>query len=184
MKQLFPRIYQIDNDPQAHFDAGQYLIGDSAFVPNNYMVPPYKRARNTAYLPPDRHKFNQAVASARVVVEHTFGMLKMRFQSLRSLRSQIDTQLDLERSLNWIRACVLIHNFLAGDAEDDFWADFNMERLERRWEREAEAVRGLWVTYTDGAGGAPPQGTDLQRQFVKTFAEERRYEPAYMYDSD
>lgn len=148
------------------------------------MVPPYKRNRNDVNLARDRHKFNQALASARVVVEHTFGMLKMRFQSLRSLRTQIDTQLDLERALNWIRACVLLHNFLADDNDDDFWEGQSMERLERQWERDARETQRLWREYTERADGYRPRGNDRRRQFGQRFAEERDYEPAYMYDGN
>jgi hypothetical protein len=177
-------VLQVHLNPEAHYDRGQYLIGDSAFVAGDQMVPPYKRNRNDVNLARDRHKFNQALASARVLVEHTFGMLKMRFQSLRSLRTQIDTQLDLERALNWIHACVLLHNFLADDNDDDFWEGQSMERLERQWERDAWETQRLWREYTERADGYRPQGNDRRRQFVQRFAEERDYEPAYMYDGN
>ena len=154
------RIPQIHNNPEAHYDRGQYLIGDSAFVAGDHMVPPYKRNRHDVNLTRERHTFNQALASARVVVEHTFGMLKMRFQSLQCLRTQINTQLDLERALNWIRACLLVHNFLGSDNDDDFWEDHHMARLERQWEQEARETEQLWNDYTEGVNGLRPVGND------------------------
>jgi hypothetical protein len=75
-------------------------MGDAAFVLTDHMVTPFRRACHSIDLPKVQHCFNQALASSQVVVEHPFGMLKMRFQSLHGLRTQIDTQID------WIWACV------------------------------------------------------------------------------
>ncbi|KAG2745057.1 hypothetical protein P692DRAFT_20742656, partial [Suillus brevipes Sb2] len=45
-------------------------------------------------------------------VEHTFAVLKGRFQSLRELRFRIQTEKDLEFSVQWIKCCIILHNMI------------------------------------------------------------------------
>lgn len=161
-------------------------MGDSAFPCSDRCISAYKRVRGTNSLPAEMHRFNQHLASTRVVIEHAFGMLKMRFQSLRTFRSQIDTPTDLYRSLNWTRAAMILHNFLIAQGDvDDFWDDYDMPTLEARFEAEAAEMQDLWETFTADLEPRVPGRRavdDAKRRFVKKFAEDRQYDHAYADD--
>lgn len=100
----------------------KYILADSAYRVSNTCVSTYKGAaavleRNT--------EFNLYVAQARVRNEHTIGILKSRFGSLREMRLRLDSKEDMEPYIDWIRCCVLLHNMLAqlGDAWDEEFAE-------------------------------------------------------------
>ena len=61
--------------------------------------------------------FNDECASTRVLIEHTFGMLKNRWSCLRGLRISIEDKDDEGRATCWIRACVVLHNLLIETAD-------------------------------------------------------------------
>ena len=69
----------------------------------------------------NRRKFNKKVANIRVRVEHCIGILKARFQSLKSLRLKIKNKKDLHRCIYWIRVCCVLHNFLLLDPVEEEW---------------------------------------------------------------
>lgn len=48
----------------------------------------------------------------RVHSEHCYGSLKGRFQSLRELRFQIQSQKDLNYANMWTRCCLILHNLI------------------------------------------------------------------------
>lgn len=48
----------------------------------------------------------------RVRSEHCYGSLKGRFQSLRELRFQIQSQKDLNYANMWTRCCLILHNLI------------------------------------------------------------------------
>ena len=52
-------------DPEEYFSNNQYLIGDSAFCPSNYMVPTFKKPFNADL---DEYKmfFNMMLAKPRI----------------------------------------------------------------------------------------------------------------------
>jgi hypothetical protein len=99
-------------DPEHFFDHNQYIIGDSAyenhwFVVSAYTAPPGEQ------VPPDLAAFNSVMSKARVVSEHTIGLLKGRFPWLRSIRRKITEKVKtLTDILSFLDACVVIHNFL------------------------------------------------------------------------
>src|ERR1700712_5121350 len=57
----------------------------------------------------------------RVKSEHAMGYIKGRFCSLRGLRQRINSPIDQERALTWIKTCIVIHTLISiieNDAED------------------------------------------------------------------
>jgi hypothetical protein len=61
----------------------------------------------------------------RIRSEHALGYLKGRFQSLRQLHQNIDSEREWLLALTWIRVCIIIHS-LAFEVEhivedDTFW---------------------------------------------------------------
>ncbi|KAI9626170.1 hypothetical protein H4Q26_015919 [Puccinia striiformis f. sp. tritici PST-130] len=56
--------------------------------------------------------FNYELSQNRVIVKHTIGMLKNRWQSLKSLSIKILGKKTAERLNTWLCACVVLHNYL------------------------------------------------------------------------
>ena len=80
--------------PISFFGRNQFLLGDSAYPKSRFMLTPYQAAAAEEH---DNICFNETFSSARVVVEHVMGLLKMRWQSLRGLPIQIKHKRDLLR---------------------------------------------------------------------------------------
>ncbi|KAE8952841.1 hypothetical protein PF011_g32582 [Phytophthora fragariae] len=66
----------------------------------------------------DIEAFNMCIAHVRVVNEHTIGVLKGRWACLRELRVQLNKKEYMERILQWITACVVLHNMLLSQNDD------------------------------------------------------------------
>ena len=81
-------------NPRNYFqDERGYILGDSAYRLTNRVIKPFSKKK--ALDPNDRKtkfRFNSALSSARVKVEHTFGILKMRFPILRQMRMKLGDQ--------------------------------------------------------------------------------------------
>jgi hypothetical protein len=111
--------------PEDYFEPTEYIIADSAFRPLWYCVPAYTNPTTAGVMAPDEHVFNTRMSKARVISEHTIGMLKGRFPWLRSIRKTITEDPEQLRSiLHLIDATILLHNMLIlqGDISDD-WED-------------------------------------------------------------
>ena len=78
-----------------------------------------------------RH-FNHHLSRIRISSEHAIGLLKGRFQSLRELHIQINSQNQFDFAIIWIRVCFILHNFII-DIEGDSHDDMNAE-----WERNSD----------------------------------------------
>lgn len=81
-------VAKLYTQPSHFFRSGEYLIGDLAYTASSTMVPPFKRPRGLL-LSKVKQEFNYALSNERVAIEHTIGILKMRWQSLQSCRLQI-----------------------------------------------------------------------------------------------
>ena len=93
-------------------------MGDTAYPLSLTLITPYKR--------PEQHsianrRFNQQLSSVRIDIEHAFGILKGRWQSLCGLRLRLKNQERYDFALSWIYVCVLLHNILI--REDDKWEE-------------------------------------------------------------
>jgi hypothetical protein len=93
-----------------YFQGEDYLLADAAYPMTSFMVPRYKAPSvNEA-------RFNALHGSARVVVEHGFGMPKQKFPSLSCLSVDISSARGMRKASRWVLACVVIHNFIRLDA--------------------------------------------------------------------
>jgi hypothetical protein len=110
--------------PERFFSPDQYIIGDTAYKAHPNLVPRFKKPRNRD-LDDEHQAFNAALASVRVVSEHTIGILKGRFQALRQVRIKLTDSLKLTEIVRWTISLVIIHNLLVttDDASDLFDAD-------------------------------------------------------------
>jgi hypothetical protein len=105
-----------------HFRDTEYIIGDSAYSPTDYMISTYKKPVG-APMQPDKEVFNTKLSKPRVSSEHTIGILKGRFPFLRSIRMRLTGRRSFKKILRYITACVVLHNFLVERREDDLEED-------------------------------------------------------------
>lgn len=68
------------------FQGNEYVLADAAYPAKSYILPALKKPHLQPYQPLDQ-QFNLLHSHVRVKIEHCFGMLKGKFQSLRELRS-------------------------------------------------------------------------------------------------
>jgi hypothetical protein len=93
-----------------YFSSGEYIIGDSAYPKSETVVVPYKRTNGN--LSRRQSTFNTHISGYRIAVEHTIGILKGRFQSLRGLRINVNKDSGHAKVCQWIQACSVLHNIL------------------------------------------------------------------------
>lgn len=111
-----------------YFDQRQYLLGDSAFENQWFMVSAYKKLPGRD-LPRNEELFNEKMSSLRVISEHCIGMLKGRFPWLRQIRLLItEDDKSLKEILELIDgATITLHNILVSLAEEEVeeWIDLD-----------------------------------------------------------
>lgn len=99
----------ISKHPEQYFTEGEYLLADSAYPSTEWVVPPFKAPHNRQKVV---ERFNRKLSNVRIDIEHAFGMLKGRWSSLASLRLRLNTQSRYKFAVQWIAACVILHNIL------------------------------------------------------------------------
>lgn len=109
-------LSELGTNPSKYFQGREYLLADSGYPCLPTIVPIYKCPRNRA-LSASKVAFNNGVSRARVRIEHVFGRIKARFQSLRGLRLDIrDGDYYHLRASLWIRVCFILYNISIKDA--------------------------------------------------------------------
>ena len=96
----------------------EYLLADCAYPVSEITIPTYKKPAADLL---ENKRFNERHSQARITAEHTIGMLKGRFQSLKSLRMMIRNKNDHALAVYWIRACCVLHNLLQTDDYEESW---------------------------------------------------------------
>jgi DDE superfamily endonuclease len=108
-----------------YFDPMQYIIGDSAFENDWFMVSAFKKPKNQS-IPRSHEQFNEKLARLRIISEQCIGILKGRFPWLRSIRLKItEDSKSLKEILELIDATIILHNILIeiGEKEKEEWID-------------------------------------------------------------
>ncbi|KAG2215120.1 hypothetical protein INT45_002992 [Circinella minor] len=111
--------------PGLYFKENEYLLGDSGFECLKNIIVLYKKPRNSE-LTDQQDTFNMRLSSVRIHIEHTIGILKMRFQSLRELPIQLQDKDSAKHAVDWIKACMILHNMITAYRLDDI---YNEEEL-------------------------------------------------------
>jgi hypothetical protein len=128
-------------------EPGEWCWGDSGYLMQEWLVIPYS---HPAKLEDDNGCFNYRLSSVRIESEHAIGYLKGRFQSLRELRLQLNSEEDVVYSTLWIQACIILHCFCLdhelGNMQEDFYTegkDFEkaQHKAQRQAQREARAAQ-------------------------------------------
>lgn len=96
------------------FDDSEYhLVGDSAFGLRSWLMTPYKENDNLTRL--EKHH-NYCLSSARVVIEHAFGLLKGRWRRLIYINTY-----NICKTIEIAIAALVLHNFCILNA--DLWIE-------------------------------------------------------------
>lgn len=121
------RNSKVAKKPTEFFRPNEYIIGDSAFETKWFCIPAFKKPAGLP-IPRAHSRFNDLLASPRVISEHTIGMWKGRFPWLRSIRMKITNNVkSLIQILEVIKVTVILHNFLIeeNDNFEDSWYDLD-----------------------------------------------------------
>ncbi|KAF9503286.1 hypothetical protein BS47DRAFT_1402561 [Hydnum rufescens UP504] len=94
-------------DPTAWFTDHEWVWADSAYALQPWCIVPYKKPHS---LIQNNKTFNYYLSKIWIKSEHTMGMLKGRFSSLRGLRQQITSVCDHLLALKWVEICLVLHN--------------------------------------------------------------------------
>jgi hypothetical protein len=108
--------------PELHFSEDEYLLCDSGYPLTEHTITPFRRPYGTNS---DKEKFNHCHAYARVVIEHTNGILKQRWQSLDGLRTPMNNKGSLKFLCEWVETCIILHNFTILSGDD--WSEYDDE---------------------------------------------------------
>ncbi|KAL2088075.1 hypothetical protein ACEWY4_016903 [Coilia grayii] len=96
-------------EPSSLVPEGMHIIGDSAYPLLPQLMKPY---RDNDHLTARQRGFNQRLHSARVVIEHAFGLLKGKFRRLNYLyMARVE---DISRA---VTACCILHNICIEPAD-------------------------------------------------------------------
>ena len=75
----------------------------------NFMITLFKTSEKNQST---NQNFNKKCFFVRIDIEHAFEMLKRRWQSLIALRLRIRNQQQYKYAVQWIIACIILHNIL------------------------------------------------------------------------
>jgi hypothetical protein len=122
------RVYShtpLFQNPNDYFGNNFYLLSDSAISNSSSVVASFVCPKGHK-LPERQEQFNTLLGRARVLSEHTIGMLKGRFQILKSMPMVINnSKKSVKRILRIIDCCVILHNLLidTGDIIPPDWIE-------------------------------------------------------------
>ena len=100
------------------FSTSEYLLGDSAYTTNDFMVTAFKQPRAKS---PHEQMFNANLSAQRVVIENTFGLLKARFPGITNVSIRIRNQVTHKRVVDYFEAACILHNVLVDEEGEERW---------------------------------------------------------------
>lgn len=80
------------------------MLGDSAYPLSERVLTPY---RDNGHLTDAQVKFNKKLSTCRIIIEHSFGILKQQFRQLYYCKLKGMAKLN-----HFVRACCVLHNLL------------------------------------------------------------------------
>jgi hypothetical protein len=95
--------------PDWFFDGEEFAWADFAYTVNSRTIPVHKQPASSIY---ENTLFDGVVSHLRVRSEHCIGVLKGRFQCLRGLRVNINSNKDHVDALRWITVAIILHNLI------------------------------------------------------------------------
>ncbi|XP_029162097.1 putative nuclease HARBI1 [Nylanderia fulva] len=96
------RTIMRDEMESMFFNSNYHLIGDKAYPNRMWCMAPFKDFGN---LTPRQRTYNYHHSSTRIVIEHTFGLMKGRWKRLMKVNTEIAKVSDI------VLAICVLHNF-------------------------------------------------------------------------
>ncbi|XP_036342392.1 putative nuclease HARBI1 [Rhagoletis pomonella] len=97
----------------------EWLAGDSAYKLSSTLITPF-RSNSTDANVQQRNSFNKTFSKYRIRIEHCFGLLKERFNSLKELKLHIKNDSSVKMACRWILVCAVLHNILIVQRDESF----------------------------------------------------------------
>jgi hypothetical protein len=114
-----------------HFRIQWQLNLQLGYPSSPYLLRPYSKPELDGHYGHElrrRHAFNRKLSSIRIYIEHAFGLLKSRFQSLR----QLGRHEDIQQTYRVIQALMVTHNLCIDLGDHPMDADDVSGMLEER----------------------------------------------------
>jgi len=93
--------------PGEHFSDGELLLGDNEMHYSDVVMGPHKGQREQTVT---NKNCDWQLAHHHVISEHTFGILKGRWASLKELRIPTGSEADFISAMEWVLALCVLHN--------------------------------------------------------------------------
>ena len=172
-------------------DKGLFILGDSAYWLSTFMMIPFEKPQMKSDPGYAKDSYNFYHSSCRINIECAFGELVMRWGIFwRSL------QFDLKKCQKIIMVCMLLHNFILENREDDnadraYFEDFTIPRNDIQIHLTASTGEiPLSLTIDNGAeaaGGRPSvdvaelkqQGEQIRTRLAIDLASNNLVRPMY-----
>lgn len=106
----------IAKNPEQFLSPGEFLMADSGYALRSWVCVPYRQPQASI---PVNKLFNELYSKGRCLIEHLNGILKMRWQSLKGIRTQVKRKEDFKLINEHIVVCLILHNLLI--AFNDEW---------------------------------------------------------------
>lgn len=157
-------------------DATGYLLGDSAYRLTNRVIKPYSKRAIQADVTGDLKAFNIHFSSARVKVEHAYGLMKGRFPIMRELPIIIGSAEENRRAVDIIFTICVLHNFNL--SLEDSW-DLDGEQIgdgDREMVQAYHSIRrSQWRAELERTGGNTSAANQmrlgsLKREFLTKYS--------------
>lgn len=120
----------LGQNPSKYCVDDEYVLGDGGYSASRYLVPVSKKPKNGVTGDEDQ-QFNTYISQMRIKIEHAFGILKSRFQSLKQLRLKVESKEDIKYASAWIRVCIALNNFLINRNDDSLTAKLEKKFVEK-----------------------------------------------------
>lgn len=150
---------QLSTKKEDFFQGLEFILGDAGYANTPTVITRFKG--NDAN-DPQRAAFNNIHGSARVKIEHAFGWLKLKWQSLQNLPIKIASVEDMYRAADWVIACMILHNFClmhpdggeVADVEEN-WNQYSLHVVDPivQTEQQDEACEGTGPEQNDRRDG-------------------------------
>lgn len=139
---------EIFKTPGNYLSHGEIILGDSAFSPNAFVIPCFKKMPGQP-MDPVKLKFNTLIAKPRVKSEHCIGLIKGKFQYFKSMRDQIGSQQDMVHVIRLFSCAVILHNLLVADPVPQEWIEYDGEDLDENDELNQDVSQETSTTRRD-----------------------------------
>jgi len=89
-----------------YFGEDQYLLADIDYDVSTTMIAPYEDSTASD----DDREFNSLHEEAQDTIIYSLGWLRLKWSSLQGLTMKIKKCYDIDRVLDWIMTCLILHN--------------------------------------------------------------------------